>query len=394
MGTILEYIKEYGDYTFLEKPINEVDSLILSQFAYLKFDGIVPGIAQGEPSVTIGYLNEHQDKDKLFADERYRESNTELFESMLESKRFGTLRMNAYVNMIETHNETQFSAITYILEDKTVYIAYRGTDETIIGWKEDFNLAFSKPVPGQIRSVKYLNHVAAQFSGNFYVGGHSKGGNFAVYAAMNCRKEVRERIWKVYNHDGPGFRPEIRKQGHYEQIADRVVKIIPHSSLVGMLLESHAADYMVVESKTFGLFQHNPYTWLVEEDRFVQADDIYKGTRFRDEALNEWILSLDEEQIHSLVDTLYEVVSVSEAETLLDFSADWKKNITAILGALKELDEETADMLKKIIFSLFDIIKERAKEEIQERTGEGIMKLEAERIKLVEAGKKYRKNRH
>lgn len=394
MGTILEYIKEYGGYTFLEKPINEVDSLILSQFAYLKFDGIVPGIAESAPSVTIGYLNEHQDKDKLFADERYREPNTELFEGMLQSKRFSTLRMNAYVNIIETHNQTQFSAITYILDDKTVYIAYRGTDETIIGWKEDFNLAFSKPVPGQLRSVKYLNYVAGQFSGNFYVGGHSKGGNFAVYAAMNCCKEVRERIWKIYNHDGPGFRPEIREQGHYEQIADRVVKIIPHSSLVGMLLESHAADYMVVESKTFGLFQHNPYTWLVEEDRFVQADDIYKGSRFRDDALNEWILSLEEEQIHSLVDTLYEVVSVSEAETLIDFGADWKKNMTAIVAALKELDEETANMLKKIISSLFDIIRERAKEEIQERTEEGLMKLEAEGKKLVKAGKKHRKNRH
>lgn len=376
MGTILDYLKEYGDYTFAEKPMNEVDSLILSQFAYLKFDGIVPGIEEDMPSVTIGYLNEHQDKNKLFADERYREPNTELFEGMLQSIRYGSLRMNAYVNIIETDKQTQFSAITYVLDDKTVYVAYRGTDETIIGWKEDFNLAFSEPVPGQVRSVEYLNQVADRFAGDFFVGGHSKGGNFAVYAAMYCCREIQNRILKIYNHDGPGFRPEIRESGHYEQIADRVVKIIPHSSLVGMLLESHADGYIVVESKTFGLLQHNPYTWLVEEDCFVKTGDIYKSSRFWDDTLNEWILSLDEEHIHSFVDTLYEVVAASKAETLIDFGADWKKSMTAVVNAIKELDEETAAMLKQIIASLFELVRGRTMEEVQERAVENRIKLE------------------
>ena len=383
MGTIIDYLKEYGDYTFTEKPMNEVDSLILSQFSYLKFDGIVPGAGADEASVTIGYLNEHQDKDKLFADERYREANMALFEGMLGSVRFATMKMNWHVNIIEPEKETQFSAITYVLEDKTVYIAYRGTDETIVGWKEDFNLAFSEPVLGQIRSVKYLNEVAQKFSGEFYVGGHSKGGNLAAYASMNCRKDIQDRIVKIYSHDGPGFRPEIREQCHYERIADRVVKIIPHSSLVGMLLESHAEGYIVVESKTFGLAQHDPYTWLVKDDKFVLAKDVYKGRKFMDDTLNEWILSMDEEHIHSFVDTLYEVVSASQAVTLIDFTADWKKSMMAVVAALKGLDKETAAMMKKIIASLFEITGERAREELQERAEEGRMKLEEEKIHLT-----------
>ena len=232
MGTILDYIKEYGDYTFSEKPLNEVDSLVLCQFAYLKFDGMVPSAEEKAEPVSIEYLNGHQDKEKLFADERYREKNTALFQGMLESIRFSTLRMNYYVNRIETEKETQFSAITFFLEDRSIYIAYRGTDETIIGWKEDFNLAFSEPVAGQLRSVEYLNETAATFEKPFYMGGHSKGGNFAAYAAMNCKREIQDRIIKIYSHDGPGFRPEIRERGHYERIADRVIKIIPHSSLV------------------------------------------------------------------------------------------------------------------------------------------------------------------
>lgn len=173
---------------------------------------------------------------------------------------------------------------------------------------------------------------------------------------------------RIFSHDGPGFRPEIRAQGHYERIEDRVVKIIPHSSLVGMILESHAEGYMVVESKTFGLLQHDPYTWLVKEDSFVKAKGIHKGRKFMDEALNEWILSLDQEHIHSFVDTLYEVISASEAATLIDFTADWKKSMMAVIGAAKELDEETAGGLKKMIASLFEIAGERAKEELQGRS--------------------------
>lgn len=365
MGTILDYIKEYGDYTFSEKPLNEVDSLVLCQFAYLKFDGMVPSAEEKAEPVSIEYLNGHQDKEKLFADERYREKNTALFQGMLESIRFSTLRMNYYVNRIETEKETQFSAITFFLEDRSIYIAYRGTDETIIGWKEDFNLAFSEPVAGQLRSVEYLNETAATFEKPFYMGGHSKGGNFAAYAAMNCKREIQDRIIKIYSHDGPGFRPEIRERGHYERIADRVIKIIPHSSLVGMLLESHAAGYMVVESKSFGLLQHDPYTWLVREDEFVRVKDIYKRRKFMDETLNEWILSMDEEHIHAFVDTLYEVVSASKAVTLIDFTTDWKKNMMAVVTALKGLDGETASMIKKIIASLFELTGERAREEIK-----------------------------
>lgn len=383
MGTILNYLKEYGDYTFTEKPMNEVDSLILSQFSYLKFDGIVPGIQKDGASVTMEYLDKHQKKDRMFADERYREPNTALFEAMKNSVRYHTLRMNFYVNIIDTERETQFSAITFILQDKTVYIAYRGTDETIIGWKEDFNLAFSDPVPGQIHSVEYLNEAAGRFGERFYLGGHSKGGNFAVYAAMNCKRDIQDRIIRVYSHDGPGFRPEIRERGHFERIAERVVKIIPHSSLVGMLLESHADGYIVVESKSFGLLQHDPYTWRVKDDKFVLAKDVYKGRKFMDEALNEWILSLDEEHIHIFVDALYEIVSASKAKTLIDFTADWKKNTAAVMNAWKEMDEETVANIKKIVGLLFEIMAMRLEEEHLRR--------EARRERQKKMRKKLRK---
>ncbi len=238
MGTVLDYIKEYGKYSFQEKPMTEVDSLALCQLSYLKFDGMVPDVKERCPSVTLESLKEHPDYEKLFADVRYEEVNRALIEGMLAAERFRDLQLNCYVNEIEKECETQFSAVTYTLNDGTVYVAYRGTDETLVGWKEDFNMAFLSPVPGQKFSVGYLNAVAERIQGPFYLGGHSKGGNLAVYAAMNCNPEIQERILKIFSMDGPGFRPEVMEACGYERIADRVVKILPHSSLVGMLFES------------------------------------------------------------------------------------------------------------------------------------------------------------
>lgn len=140
--TITGYIDRYGDYTFMEKPMNDVDSLVMCQFCYLKFDGMVPLVTENRKAVTMQELATHKDYENLFLDERYEKENRALFEAMLRSRRFRTLKMNCYINIVETEWETQFSAITFILEDGTLFLAYRGTDETIVGWKEDFNMAF------------------------------------------------------------------------------------------------------------------------------------------------------------------------------------------------------------------------------------------------------------
>ncbi len=365
-GTIIDYLKEYGNIPFAEMPMNDVDSLILCQLSYLKFDGMVPGVRENAPSVTLQELAEREDYEKLFADERFEKDNRALFEGMIGGSRFRSLRLNCYVNMVEKEWETQFSAITFLLEDNTPYIAFRGTDETIVGWKEDFNMAFLSPVPGQAYSVKYLNIVTEKLHAPFYMGGHSKGGNLAVYSAMQCTQQARGCIQKIYSMDGPGFRPEVLAECDYDGIADKVVKILPHSSVIGMLFESDTR-YKVVESKTFGLAQHNPFTWKVEGTHFVQADHIYKSRRRLDGCLNEWILSLDEHQLRTFVDTLYQVVSASQAEDLIAFSADWKKSMNGIIAALREVDEQTVQMLREMVRSLFEIGRVRMRAERRPR---------------------------
>jgi len=374
MENMIDYLKKYGDISFSVKPLNDVDSLVLSQLSYLKFDNLVPAVTQNAPFLSIGDLDAQKERGNLFADERYAKDNKELFGTILAGRRFGTIKLNYYVNEIDVEKETQFSAVTYALEDGSFYVAFRGTDETIVGWKEDFNLAFSKPARGQLSSVEYLDFVGKKLKDSFYVGGHSKGGNLAVYASMNCKKKIQDKIRKIYSHDGPGFRPEVMKAEKYEKIADRIIKIIPHSSMIGMLLESHE-NYKVIESKTFGLLQHNPYTWRVKNDHFMYVDDIYSGRKFMDRTINEWILSLTEEQIHAFIDVLFTVIEASDTDNLIDFTADLKRSMSGVLAAIKEIDEESRKVIGDIIRALFEMASERVKQEIQYRTEEGLLKL-------------------
>lgn len=361
--TMIGYLKKYGNRSLEQMPFNEVDSLVLCQLSYLKYDGIVCDVRGYGPPISIQEIAEHADFDKLFADERFEENNRALFREVLSAKRYGNMRLHYYINTVEKDWEIQFSAVTFLLENRMVYVAFRGTDETLVGWKEDFNMAYLCPVPAQEHSAKYLNMVAGKLRGSFYVGGHSKGGNLAVYSAMKCLPQVQERILKIYNMDGPGFRPEFLKDNGYERIEGRIVKILPRSSLVGMVFEQ-GNHYQVIESNKFGLAQHDPYNWRVKEGHFIPVDDMDEVRRFMDSTLNEWLLSLEEEKLRVFVETFYQIITASRADNLIDFAADWKKSVSGIMGALKEVDEESALMIKGIFKSLLAIGKAKVWEEI------------------------------
>ncbi len=187
-----------------------------------------------------------------------------------------------------------------------------------------------------------------------------------MYAAMNCREELRKRIQGIFSLDGPGFRPEVLKSCHYERVEDRVTKILPHSSLIGMLFESDM-HFRVVESRTFGLLQHDLFTWVVEEDHLKAVDDLYGRRKKMDNTLNTWILSLSEEQLRTFVDTLFQVISASQADNLIDMTAEWKRSMNGMIAALKQIDDETAKILKAVIRALFEVASQSRR---QSKTGQ------------------------
>lgn len=280
------------------------------------------------------------------------------------------MSFNYYTNLINEQVETQFCAMVCFCEDSIPIIIFRGTDENFVGWREDFNMAFKKPVPGQYLAKMYLARVGEYIGSDFMIGGHSKGGNLAVYCSMNTEPDIRKRIRSIYSFDAPGFRPEILKSEDYDSISDRIHKYIPGSSVVGMLLEEHE-NYRVVESSSFGLLQHNPYTWKVNGHSFIEKSSLGKSSQFMNKALNEWLLTLDEEQLEVFGETLFYILEGCEMKNMIEVSRDWKKGINNMFHASKAVDEDTRDKINQILKILAEIIKENAKEDFDKKK-EGI----------------------
>lgn len=352
MGNSIDYLIRNGKYELTELLFNDVDSLILCQLSYLKFEGIVPELSMRRKGMKLMDIFTHPLRERLFIEDRYEVSNRRLFEAVAFSKRFQNMKLNHFKHVIDLEKQVQFAAITFYLEDGTTYVAFRGTDETIIGWKEDFNMAFKSPIPSQLLAVDYINKVAKKISGEFMVGGHSKGGNLAVYSAMKCEDEVKKRILHIYTNDGPGFVEDVFSSADFESIQSRITKIVPQSSLIGMLLQ-HQEDYQVIESSGKGVNQHDPYTWEVKDYDFVHKNDLNQGRKIFNERLNRWVEGLNEEERSIFVETLYKIISVTEAETLMDLTEEWKENTVKMVNAIKEVDADTRKMLTKIIRAMF-----------------------------------------
>ena len=314
--------------------------------------------------VTIGEIARLKKKEEIFADDFFAQSNHALFEAMRASQRFQTVTYGYYVNIIDREAASQFSALTCFLAEGLLYVAFRGTDETLAGWREDFAMAYEMPVRSQELAAWYLQEIAERCEGRLIIGGHSKGGNLAVYAAMHCPKKAQGRIRLIYDLDGPGFLPEVRRSEAYCQIEDRIRKIVPHSSLIGMLFED-AEAYEVVESSTFGVLQHNPFSWIIRDGSFTAVKNVYRGRKAAVEVLNRWLYSLTREEAEDLIETFFSIVEASEAETLPQLTKDWRHAVRKMLCAAHATDRETRQELKKLGRAFFDAMKEAAKEHMR-----------------------------
>lgn len=232
-----------------------------------------------------------------------------------------------------------------LLPDKTAYIAFRGTDDTIVGWKEDFNLAFLPVVPAQRMAAEYLAAAAAALPSHpLRVGGHSKGGNLAVYSAVFCGEAVQNQLMRVYNNDGPGFRTSLLGLPEHRRVADKITTILPESSVVGMLLE-HEERYEVVRSTQSGLWQHDGFSWQVRGEKFEHLPDLTEGGKLVDETIRTFILSLSPEQRVAFTDALFDILTCTDAGTLTDLKEGGLKTAAAMLKKYRTLDKPTRSAL-------------------------------------------------
>ncbi|WP_297712383.1 Mbeg1-like protein [Clostridium sp.] len=351
MENIINYAeKELA--TLNEKEFNAIDSLILSQISNIILNNLVGCINSNREPVKFKDLLKAELFPRMFDKVPYEESTKQLLFSLAASPRFRDIGINYHISKTDPISEKQFSATTFILNNTYAYIAFRGTDYSVVGWKEDFNMAFTAPVPSQIEGVEYLNTIAKLIPHSLYVGGHSKGGNIAVYASMNCNYRIAPRIKKIFSHDGPGFREEIIKSDAFAKIKDKIHKTLPHSSFIGMLLENHE-DYHVVKSNKFGgIRQHNPFSWEITNSDFNYLEKLSPGSRYTNATLHRWLSEVCDKKRKLFIETIFDIFDSTNSETFIEITQNWQKNIPIILNSLKNMDSEVKSMIIQLIKEL------------------------------------------
>lgn len=350
MANILDYLSWRGDLSLAERPFNEVDSLILSELCYLDFAGIVPpaldapGLSLREAAARYFSLHPTTEMGVLVPD-----TIPSLLQRAAETRRFSEMLLYGYRSALDPGTEIQFAALCTDCGDGGIYVAFRGTDDTIVGWKEDFNMAFMPTVPAQDQAARYLRMAAETHPARLLrVGGHSKGGNLAVYAAVCCGECAQNQLAAVYNNDGPGLHQSLLESAEHQRVENKIHTIVPESSVVGMLLE-HEERYTVVRSTRTGLFQHDGFSWQVQRDRFEALPGLDENGQFISRTLHTFLYSLSPEQREQFVDTLYDVLTCTDADTLTELRNGGLKTASAMLRALRALDKPTRHVIMQTL---------------------------------------------
>ena len=369
-GTAMDYLRWRGDLPFARDGFNEVDNLVLCIISYLnfrRFDDLKttdPAKAVALPDVAARLTEE---------DEQLGLSELDYIPLMrlaAETERFRDVRMFGFTHEWDEAKEMQFDAVSYLLPDDTLFVSFMGTDTSLVGWKEDFNMSFLSAVPAQERAAAYSAAMAAACPDRkLRIGGHSKGGNLAAGAAIHIPADLQNsRLLDAYNNDGPGFSHDMVETEAYRRVADKLHTYIPESSIVGVLLE-HAEDYAVIDSSNRSIMQHEPMSWNVEGPRFVHLGQRSQMGKLSDDVLRQWIGSMTPQEREKFSDALFDVLSLSgKARTLDDLRAGGLAGGAALLKQYSGAGEEE----KKIITEIFRRLAVDVKAELKKAAGEGL----------------------
>ena len=354
MANVCDYVKWRGDLNLEQSEFNEIDNLILSRFSYFPFDNII----KENEIVTIKELSERFKKQDVSKLPILWKDDVDLFPLMGESKRYGEMNATKYVNKIDVEQEKQFSAITILMPDNTIFVSYRGTDNTIVGWKEDLNMSFKSHIASQISAKKYLEMIAVEYPDKkIRIGGHSKGGNIAVYAATFVSNEIKDRIINVYNNDGPGFCDDVIETPEYQEMIKKVHTYIPQSSVIGRLM-NHREKYTVIESVQKGIMQHDLYSWEVLGKAFVTLEEVTNESEFVDKTIKEWLENVEPAKREQVIDVVFDILNTTDAQTMKELKNNWFSSAKTMMASYKNIDKDTKDMIWQTLNELFKVAKD------------------------------------
>lgn len=361
MPYLLDYL-ETKLASFEDEPLNPVDSAALTQLCMVRGEDVLPPLEERKSfaglrailrNVTSRETRPVPIRDMLLAEHfpgmftglDPKNIKLNLF-ALAASPRFRTMCAHDYLSLFDAEQETQFAAMTFTAKKQFVYVGFRGTDTSLAGWKENFNMAFADAVPAQHQAERYLEAIAAKTTGPLYVGGHSKGGNLAEYAALKASSETQARIERVFIHDGPGFKEGTFSDKDYEPLQGRIHKTIPTESFVGILLESQAPVH-VVKSRAKGLDQHSVFSWEVDDalDDFAYAGEMPESTKLMAESLRAWLARFDDREREAVVESVFRAIEASGADDAGDLLSGGSKSIAILVDALKKAEVSDRDTL-------------------------------------------------
>lgn len=352
MANVFDYLKWRGDLLFSQDPPNAVDALVFSGLAYVRYGGRVeeePGapVPLREAADAFFSLYDYEDRVRV-------KNDLELLREAAATARFGNAEICMYRDLFIPEQETQFAAMTFLLDDGSLFLAFRGTDQSLVGWKEDFNMTFQQTIPAQRLAQQYTRDVALEYPGPMRLAGHSKGGNLAVFAAARSSPMIQQRIGEVFNHDGPGFTKYLMGDPGYLAMVPQIRTFIPQSSVIGMLLE-HEETYTVIRSKTVGLLQHDLYSWEVLGKQFIPVQEITDSSQFIDATIKTWFADMTNQERNQLVDVMFTLLGTGGVDNAIDIFHP--RNIKNYLKTLSS----DANM-RRVLSTEFQSLMEAAKQ--------------------------------
>ena len=375
MSNFLDYLAWRGDLTFDQDPFNSIDALILSCLSYVDFTGVVPG--KGGGRITLAKAAERffsiHSEEELVQDKSFINFGPALFRSLASSERFRGAYLQNFVDDTDISRQIQFAAIEIITSDGYSFISFRGTDDTVVGWKEDFNLSFMT-VPAEDEAALYLQKIMKGRLEKIRIGGHSKGGHLAIYASVAAPSSLSDRIETIWNFDGPGFNHEAMETENFRNIQPKIKKMIPQTSIIGRLLEN-TTEPSVVKSNELGIMQHNPLSWQLEGRCFESCGSTDKISDLFDETMSIWLSEMSFEDRKVFVDELFSVFEASGCEYLSSLTKIGVKGTRAMIERMHHIRNDSGAKVRtlvKMFFINLNVLKDSV---VKERIEEGKEKL-------------------